>query len=178
MSLYPRTCTLCSRTYSDKTGFCKHTSRGTCKRRQNANPQQSAMKPHVKALQTPVDVRTVRDYEREIRILQERLSALSPSNLPLSRCGYIYIIRKFSPITGDLPYYKVGTTDDITARLRQYEKGSELMHVIRCENHRLIEQRLHNALALNFKRCVEQGRETYEADFFQLRSFINEFCEP
>ena len=85
---------------------------------------------------------------------------------------YIYIIHCIQHI--DKGIYKIGRTKNITNRLKQYPKGSELLFTIMVDNSRKIETDILNYLKNNenYIQYTDSGNEYFRCDLNILKKDI------
>lgn len=90
--------------------------------------------------------------------------------------GYLYIIkeREFNKTNENI--YKIGCTNDIIKRYKQYPKDSVIIYSILCKNYREIEKKWIKKLNknINLIKRKDIGREYFEGNYFNI---INELTE-
>lgn len=78
---------------------------------------------------------------------------------------YLYLIHTREFINTNSPVYKLGkTTQERTARFREYTKGSRLLLHIRCTNCHREERELIQLFTKKYKRRKDYGAEYFEGD--------------
>lgn len=95
------------------------------------------------------------------------------SNLNFDITGYLYIIKTRESIRMNENIYKIGCTEDITRRYRQYPKGSKLIYTIIHNDYKNIEKKWIKTLNdnKNLIKRKDMGNEYYEGDYILI---INE----
>ena len=82
--------------------------------------------------------------------------------------GYFYIIREREFIRMDEPVYKIGRTGNITKRVKQYPKGSELIISFPCKDMCGFESEIIRNFRCVFTRKLEYGTEYFEGDIKEM----------
>jgi hypothetical protein len=78
--------------------------------------------------------------------------------------GYIYILREREFITTKETIYKIGRSQNVSKRVAQYPKGSELMFTVKVIDVNQTETKLLSIFRDKFKVCKEIGREYFAGD--------------
>lgn len=119
------------------------------------------------------------EYENTIKELKNNIIHLENENQNLKNNNKlhvdnecIYIIHSAQHINTNI--YKVGRTKNITNRLRQYPKGSELLYMFSCNNSKLVETKILQYLNANsgFKQIKTSGNEYFQCDINLLKNTI------
>ncbi len=76
----------------------------------------------------------------------------------------IYIIREREFMTQDKLVYKLGRSNNMINRARQYPKGSEIILLLKCSDTVNVETKLIKLFSKDFKQCKEYGTEYFEGD--------------
>ncbi len=122
------------------------------------------------------------EYENTIKELKNNIIHLENENHNLkinnklhvdNEC--IYIIHSAQHINTNI--YKVGRTKNITNRLKQYPKGSELLYMFSCVNSKSVETKILQYLNANndFKQIKTSGNEYFQCDVNLLKNTIFKF---
>ena len=82
--------------------------------------------------------------------------------------GYFYIVHIREFITQNLPVYKIGRTESIEKRMKQYPKGSLFVLALPVNDQYMCEKEIKNMCKKKFKQCTEYGSEYFEADLAKL----------
>lgn len=86
--------------------------------------------------------------------------------------GYIYVIwvREFK--TAGEPVYKIGRTSDVSRRVSQYPKGSQLLFCVTTPNMCKTETELLTMLGDHFVKRQDIGNEYFEGDITRLLTLV------
>ncbi len=76
----------------------------------------------------------------------------------------IYIIREREFMTQDKLVYKLGRSNNMINRARQYPKGSEIILLLKCANSISVESNLITLFSKGFRQCKEYGTEYFEGN--------------
>jgi hypothetical protein len=76
--------------------------------------------------------------------------------------GYIYVLKLREFVRSNEHVVKIGTTQDILRRVRQYPKGSILLYTMLVNDGRAAESNALQALSNRFPIRVDLGREYFE----------------
>ena len=115
------------------------------------------------------------DLQFQINNLYNIINNIESENLELksnnklhTRLEYIYIIHPIQCINMNI--YKVGRTNNIINRHKQYPKGSELLFTIPCKNSKLVEQEILNYLKqnTNYHQIKKYGNEYFKCEINML----------
>lgn len=87
--------------------------------------------------------------------------------------GYIYVIYTREFLKHQEPVYKVGKTENIVARLKQYPRGSKLLFVQYVHDCHLLESHVLNHLTSTFKVRTDIGAEYFEGDIMKLLAEVH-----
>lgn len=84
---------------------------------------------------------------------------------------YLFYLREF--LQQNLPIYKIGQTTDITARIKQYPKGTIIVYA--CYNDDVVttENKIIKNFCVNFEQCIGLGREYFRGDLREMVSMIH-----
>ncbi len=104
------------------------------------------------------------------------LQSLSNSN-KIKNIEYIYIIHERTFVLTNTNIYKVGRTNDINRRFKQYSKGSKIVFTMPCNNSIEIEAQILNHLKSDSKyvQATEFGNEYFICNVNDLISDIYTF---
>ncbi len=105
------------------------------------------------------------------------LQSLSNSNTQISSIEYIYVIHERTFVLTNTNIYKVGRTNDINRRFKQYSKGSKMVFTMPCNNSIEIETQILNYLKTDAKyvQAKEFGNEYFICNVNDLISDIYTF---
>lgn len=87
--------------------------------------------------------------------------------------GIIYLIYVREFLLQNIPIYKIGKTEDICARLKQYPKGSVLIYSCYSDNIKKSEDEIIELFSTKFKQRKDIGTESFEGDLKNMISFIH-----
>lgn len=82
--------------------------------------------------------------------------------------GYIYIIYTREFLKHQEPVYKIGRSDNVLCRMRQYPRGSKLIFAQYVHDDCLMEKHVLNHLIGHFKARTDIGTEYFEGDLSQI----------
>ena len=85
--------------------------------------------------------------------------------------GYIYILKLREHVKNKEKIFKVGRTENIKNRIRQYPKGSVLLYTIYTEN--IIEKEKKILKELSDKIKLDYGLEYFGCDLAYIRNIID-----
>ena len=107
--------------------------------------------------------------ENEINILNKSNQLLKNNQKVHNFKEYIYIIHCAQHINENI--YKIGRTNNIIKRFKQYPNGSELLFTITCNNSKLIENGIIQYLKNDSKYIhhKESGNEYFKCDLENLK---------
>lgn len=100
----------------------------------------------------------------------EKIS-LIPTNNKMNGIIYLIYIREF--LLQNIPIYKIGKTEDICARIKQYPKGSVLVYSCYSDDIKKSENEIIELFASKFKQRRDIGTESFEGDLKHMISFIH-----
>lgn len=86
--------------------------------------------------------------------------------------GYIYIIYTREFLKHQEPVYKIGRSDNVLCRMRQYPRGSKLIFAQYVHDDCLLEKHVLNHLTGHFKARTDIGSEYFEGDVQQLIAHV------
>jgi hypothetical protein len=89
-------------------------------------------------------------------------------------CNYIIWIREF--YLSNTPIYKIGKTDNIIRRLKQYPKGSQLLFMCHTKNMHKAENQLKNVFKPLFEHKTDYGSEYFKGDLATMQRLMAEIC--
>lgn len=87
--------------------------------------------------------------------------------------GIIYLVYVREFLLQSIPIYKIGKTEDICTRLKQYPKGSILIYSCYSDNIKKSEDEIIELFSIKFKQRRDIGTESFEGDIKQMISFIH-----
>lgn len=101
----------------------------------------------------------------------------SLSNTTINNIEYIYVIHERTFVLTNTNIYKVGRTNDINRRFKQYSKGSKMLFTMPCNNSIEIEAQILNYLKSDAKyvQAKEFGNEYFICNVNDLISDIYTF---
>jgi hypothetical protein len=99
-----------------------------------------------------------------IELLKIENNELKSKNKLHNELEYIYIIHPIYCINTNI--YKIGRSNNVINRHRQYPKGSELLFTITCHNSKLVEQNILNYLKTNdnYIQVKKYGNEYFQCN--------------
>jgi hypothetical protein len=89
--------------------------------------------------------------------------------------GVIYLIWIREFINKDEHIYKLGRTENIVNRVKNYPKDSLLLCSIYCNNEKNMEKILLNKFSIEFKNRTDIGSEYFEGDYKKMIEYIYKF---
>ena len=95
---------------------------------------------------------------------EEVATKQNESNEERSSKGYNYIIREREFIRMNEEVYKVGKCEDMSKRLKQYPKGSELVKYATVKDRHMSESLMIDDFKKHFKHRKDIGNEYFEGD--------------
>lgn len=112
------------------------------------------------------------NLKNEIESLKLENLELKSTNKLHNKLEYIYIIHPIQCI--NLNIYKIGRTNNIINRHKQYPKGSELLFTIPCDNSKILEQEILTYCKnnINYEQIKKYGNEYFKCDINLLISDI------
>ncbi len=112
------------------------------------------------------------NLKNEIKSLKLENLELKSTNKLHNKLEYIYIIHPIQCI--NLNIYKIGRTNNIINRHKQYPKGSELLFTIPCDNSKILEQEILTYCKnnINYEQIKKYGNEYFKCDINLLISDI------
>jgi hypothetical protein len=90
---------------------------------------------------------------------------------------YIYIIQLREFINQNLDVYKIGKTQNVQQRKRQYPKNSKLILSIEVDDMHESENHLKHIFKKRFKQCKDYGTEYFEGNIEDMTKLINEYVD-
>lgn len=124
----------------------------------------------------------IKDLENKNQLIINKLQHLETENQNLKNNQKlhinhetIYIIHCAQHINTNV--YKVGRTNNILRRYKEYPKGSDLLYTFRCRNSKIIESKILNYLNNNniFKKMECYGNEYFQCDLNYLKDAVMQF---
>ena len=101
--------------------------------------------------------------KEEIRELNKKVAVLTSKKI-----GYNYIIHEREAIRMNENVYKIGRSHDVSQRLRQYPKGSKLLHCRKTTDQLLSEKILLKVFQSQFTQRLDLGTEYFEGDLSKM----------
>lgn len=87
--------------------------------------------------------------------------------------GIIYLVYVREFLLQGLPIYKIGKTEDICSRIKQYPKGSILIYSCYSDNIKKSEDEIIKLFSTKFRQRKDIGTESFEGDLKQMIQFIH-----
>lgn len=87
--------------------------------------------------------------------------------------GIIYLIYVREFLLQNIPIYKIGKTEDICSRIKQYPKGSVLVYSCYSDNIKKSEDEIIELFSTKFKQRRDIGTESFEGELKEMISFIH-----
>lgn len=88
--------------------------------------------------------------------------------------GYIYLIHLREFIKINEPVYKVGRSEDVNRRKKEYPKGSVQLFFCIVNNEIKLEKIIKKQLKINFTQQKEYGTEYFKGEYTKMISIIND----
>jgi hypothetical protein len=85
--------------------------------------------------------------------------------------GYIYILKLREHINNNEEVYKIGRTNDIIRRTKEYPKGSKIIYTIHCNNMNESETKLKRHLKQYIRKDL--GSEYFECDINIIKKYAD-----
>jgi len=95
-------------------------------------------------------------------------------SLVISKIGYIYIIKEREFINSNTNIYKIGRTQDILERVKNYPKNSKLHYTVIVNDVVNTETKLIKLFIYHFNHRKDIGREYFEGDVKQMIDIIHD----
>lgn len=86
--------------------------------------------------------------------------------------GFIYLVCEREFVANGQDVYKIGMTENILKRMRQYPKGSRLLFTIYTDDVKIHEKFIINKFCIDFKARPDIGREYFQGNVCSMIDYI------
>ena len=119
----------------------------------------------------------IKELTNKIKLLEIENNELKCKNKIHHNIEYIYIIHPIQCINTNI--YKIGRSNNIINRHKQYPKGSELLFSISCKKSKILEQNILNFLKdnSNYIQIKKYGNEYFQCNLEMLINDIHNIVQ-